>query len=98
MDVPRKDAGRKRLIRRITWITVLVITIPLITWSLSRLKPAAPSVEAATLWPDTVKRGPMKRGRYAVWALWFPKRRCWFRPIRMAAWSAGWCCQGKTQP
>ena len=28
---------------------------------LSRLKPAAPTVEAATLWPDTVKRGPMVR-------------------------------------
>jgi len=61
MDVPRKDAGRKRLIRRITLGAVVVITVPLITWALSRLKPAAPSVEMATLWPDTVKRGPMKR-------------------------------------
>jgi HlyD family secretion protein len=61
MDVPRKDAGRKRLIRRITLIAIVVITVPLITWALSRLKPAAPSVEMATLWPDTVKRGPMKR-------------------------------------
>src|SRR5579864_4401365 len=61
MDVPRKDAGRKRLIRRIIWIAVIVITVPLITWALSRLKPAAPSVEMATLWPDSVKRGPMKR-------------------------------------
>src|SRR5712692_4921218 len=61
MDVPRKDAGRKRLIRRITLGAIVVITVPLITWALSRLKPAAPSVEMATLWPDTVKRGPMKR-------------------------------------
>ncbi|HUJ51408.1 MAG TPA: efflux RND transporter periplasmic adaptor subunit [Bryobacteraceae bacterium] len=61
MDVPRKDAGRKRLIRRIVWITIVAIAVPLITWALSRLKPAAPSVEMATLWPDTVKRGPMKR-------------------------------------
>ena len=61
MDVPRKDAAKKRMIRRITWIAVLVITVPLITWALSRLKPAAPSVEMATLWPDSVKRGPMKR-------------------------------------
>ena len=63
MDVPRKDAGRKRMIRRITWIAVLVITVPLITWALSRLKPAAPSVEMATLWPDTVKRGGMRVDR-----------------------------------
>ena len=33
----------------------------LITLGLSRLKPAAPSVEAATVWLDTVKRGPMLR-------------------------------------
>jgi HlyD family secretion protein len=28
---------------------------------LSRLKPAAPTVERAVIWPDTVKRGPMVR-------------------------------------
>jgi HlyD family secretion protein len=27
----------------------------------SRLKPAAPSIERSTIWPDTVKRGPMIR-------------------------------------
>src|SRR5947207_4522298 len=63
MDVIRKDAGRKRMIRRIVYISIVVITVPLITWALSRLKPAAPSVEAATLWPDTVKRGQMKVDR-----------------------------------
>ena len=61
MDIPRQGAGRKRLIRRIIFGSVVVIAVPLITWALSRLKPAAPSVEMATLWPDTVKRGPMKR-------------------------------------
>jgi HlyD family secretion protein len=40
---------------------VIVISIPLITWGLSRLKPAAPSVDRATVWIDTVKRGPMLR-------------------------------------
>ncbi len=61
MDIQRKDAGRKRLIRRLIYIAVLVISIPLITWGLSRLKPAAPTVERATVWVDTVKRGPMVR-------------------------------------
>lgn len=61
MDIVRKDAGRKRMIRRIVYLTIVAIAVPLITWALSRLKPAAPSVEMATLWPDTVKRGPMKR-------------------------------------
>jgi len=60
MDKPRgKEVARRRLIRRIVYITLLVIAVPLITWGLSRLKPAAPEVELATVWPDTVRRGPM---------------------------------------
>jgi HlyD family secretion protein len=35
--------------------------ILLITVGVSRLKPAAPSVERATVWVDTVKQGPMVR-------------------------------------
>jgi|HubBroStandDraft_6_1064221.scaffolds.fasta_scaffold199705_1 HlyD family secretion protein len=62
MDVPRgKEVARRKLIRRIIYIVILLAAIPLITWGLSRLKPAAPSVDAATVWKDTVKRGPMVR-------------------------------------
>jgi HlyD family secretion protein len=61
MDVPRKDARRKKLIKRILVGLVLLAAIPAITVALSRLKPAAPGVEMSTLWPDTVKRGPMLR-------------------------------------
>jgi len=62
MDVPRgKEVARKKLIKRIIFIAVIVAAIPLITWGLSRLKPAAPSVDRATVWIDTVKRGPMLR-------------------------------------
>jgi HlyD family secretion protein len=62
MDVPRgKEVARKKLIKRIALIAVIVAAIPLITWGLSRLKPAAPSVDRATVWIDTVKRGPMMR-------------------------------------
>jgi HlyD family secretion protein len=57
------------MIRRIVYISIVVITVPLITWALSRLKPAAPSVEAATLWPDTVKRGQMKVDRRGLGTL-----------------------------
>jgi HlyD family secretion protein len=61
MDVPREGARKKRIIRR-TIIGVIVLTaIPLITWGLSKLKPAAPSVEKSTLWSDSVKRGAMIR-------------------------------------
>ena len=61
MDVPRKGAARARLIRRIVLGVIVACAIPLVTWGLSRLKPAAQPVERATIWPDTVKRGPMLR-------------------------------------
>jgi HlyD family secretion protein len=61
MDVPRPGAARRRLIRRITYGSVVLAAVPLITVGLYRLKPAAPTVERATVWPDTVKRGPMLR-------------------------------------
>jgi len=59
MDIPRKSAARARRIRLAIYIGLLVIAIPLVTWGLSRLKPAAPSVDGGTVWRDTVKRGPM---------------------------------------
>jgi HlyD family secretion protein len=49
------------MIRRIILATVVLCAIPLITYGLSRLKPAAPPVERGTVWVDTVKRGPMLR-------------------------------------
>lgn len=61
MDVPRTGARRRKLIRRSVLALLLVAAVPLITWGLSRLKPAAPSVDRATLWTDEVKRGPMVR-------------------------------------
>jgi HlyD family secretion protein len=61
MDVQRTDVRRKKLIRRLTIGFVLLLAIPAVTIALARLKPAAPGVEMSTLWPDTVKRGPMMR-------------------------------------
>jgi HlyD family secretion protein len=49
------------MIRRIIYIAVVAIALPLVTWGLSKLKPAAPPVEKATVWIDIVKRGPMLR-------------------------------------
>lgn len=59
MDIPRPSAARKRRIRLIIYMAVGLAAVPLITLGLSRLKPAPPSVDRATVWPDTVKRGPM---------------------------------------
>ena len=62
MDIQRPaSVARHRKIRRIVVGAVALVAIALITIALSRLKPAAPTVERATLWPDTVKRGAMVR-------------------------------------
>jgi HlyD family secretion protein len=59
MDIPRESAIRKRRIRRLIYVVVGLLAVGSVTLGLSRLKPAAPTVDKATLWPDTVKRGPM---------------------------------------
>lgn len=59
MDIPRTGARRRKIIRGVIVGVILLAAIPAVTVALSRLKPAAPSVEVSTLWPDTVKRGPI---------------------------------------
>ena len=61
MDIQRPSNARAKKIRRIGYGTIAVILIAGVTVGLSRLRPAAPTVDAATIWPDTVKRGPMLR-------------------------------------
>ena len=59
MDIPREDLIRQRRTLRIIYIAVGLVAIGSVTLGVSRLKPAAPSVDKATVWVDTVKRGPM---------------------------------------
>jgi HlyD family secretion protein len=61
MDVARPVNKRKRTITRTLYGVGGVIVLAAITVGLSHLKPAAPSVSRATVWVDTVKRGPMLR-------------------------------------
>lgn len=61
MDIPRPSQARQRRLRRLAYAGAAGVAVLLITLGLSRLKPAAPSVERATVWIDTVKRGPMLR-------------------------------------
>lgn len=49
------------MIRRIVFGTAAVLLIGGVTYGLSRLRPAAPTVDRATVWSDEVKRGPMLR-------------------------------------
>ncbi|HJR61941.1 MAG TPA: HlyD family efflux transporter periplasmic adaptor subunit [Vicinamibacterales bacterium] len=57
---PATVAKRKKIKRAVMATSGLVIII-LITIGVSQLKPAAPSVDRAAVWVDTVKRGPMLR-------------------------------------
>src|SRR5437762_9466955 len=62
MDVARPaTVARQRRRRRIVYAALGLVAVALVTMGLSRLKPAAPSVERSTVWIDTVKRGPMLR-------------------------------------
>jgi HlyD family secretion protein len=61
MDVKRPGRKNRRRVRLAIYAVVAVLAVGLITYGLSRLKPAAPSVARGTIWPDTVKRGQMLR-------------------------------------
>ncbi|MEW6234490.1 MAG: HlyD family efflux transporter periplasmic adaptor subunit [Candidatus Omnitrophota bacterium] len=61
MDIPRESSRRKRIIRRTLAVVLTLIVIGGVTAALSRLEPAAPTVERSTVWIDAVKRGDMLR-------------------------------------
>ncbi len=62
MDIARpKSVVRKKQIRRALYGGAALLTVLGVTWGLSRLKPAAPTVERGTVWVDTVKKGSMLR-------------------------------------
>ena len=61
MDIPRKSAAKKRRVKRILYSLAAVIAVAVITVGVSRLQPAAPSVEGETLWKGTVARGTIPR-------------------------------------
>ncbi len=61
VDIPRKKSARKRQIRLALYAVAVVGAVSLITFGVSRLKPASPSIEGGTVLTDTVKRGPMLR-------------------------------------
>lgn len=59
MDIPRAPVNKNR--RRLIWALAGIAVVVVVTVALSRLSPAAPSVDRGTLVMDTVRRGPMVR-------------------------------------
>jgi HlyD family secretion protein len=58
VDIPRQPRKSKR---RLVYIVGAAATVVVTTLALSRLEPAAPPVDRATVWTDTVRRGTMVR-------------------------------------
>ena len=69
MDIARPSNLRQKRIRRAVYGGASLMVVLLITVGVSRLKPAAPGVERATVWIDTVKRGPMLRDERGIGTL-----------------------------
>ncbi len=61
MDIAKPDENKRRRTRRVIYASGGLVLLVAATAALARLKPAAPTVDRATVWTDTVKRGPMLR-------------------------------------
>jgi len=61
VDIARPSQAKKKRLKRIAYATIAVVVIAGISMAVSRLKPAAPTVDRAVVWIDSVKRGPMVR-------------------------------------
>jgi HlyD family secretion protein len=61
MDIARPSVAGQRRRRQIIYAAVGIVLVALVTMGLSRLKPAAPTVERSTVWVDTVTRGSVLR-------------------------------------
>ena len=61
MDIARPDIKLKKKRQLIVWAGIGVVVLAGLVVAVARLKPAAPTVDRSTIWPDTVKRGNMIR-------------------------------------
>jgi len=80
MDIQRPSNARAKRIRRIVYAAIALVSISGVTYGVTRLRPAAPAVDKATIWTDEVKRGAMIRDVRGVGTLvpvdirWIPAR------------------------
>jgi len=59
MDIARPDLKKKKTRQLVIYSAVGVVVLAALAVGVSRLKPAAPTVDRSTIWPDTVKRGDL---------------------------------------
>ena len=59
MDIKREGVAKRKRIRFIIYGILAMGALGAAGWRVSKLEPAAPTVERATVWIDSVKRGPI---------------------------------------
>jgi HlyD family secretion protein len=61
MDIAKPSNARRKRIRRLVLVTAAIVVVGLVALGLSRIQPAAPSVERSSLLIDAVKRTTLVR-------------------------------------
>lgn len=80
MDIPRKGYRKRRWRNRLLLAAGLATAVGAVTFFVSQLKPALPSVDRNAVWIDTVVRGPLVRDVRGIGTLvpedvrWIPAR------------------------
>ncbi len=69
MDIAIPQNEQAKIIRRIVIAVALLLGVAVAAYALTRLRPAAPSVDGASLFSDTVKRGDLLRAVHGVGTL-----------------------------
>jgi HlyD family secretion protein len=69
MDIQRPDNARSKKIKRIIYAAIAILLTGGVTIGVSRLRPAAPVVDRASIWPGEVKRGSMLRDVHGLGTL-----------------------------
>ena len=59
VDIQRPGYARRKRLLRTLFGALMVISLLAVTWAFSRLKPALPGVERASVWVGEVERGSM---------------------------------------
>ena len=76
MDIQRQGVRKRKLIRWVIAGVILLAAAAAGAQWLRQLEPALPSVEAGTVYPDTVKRGPLLRQVHGLGSL-VPEEVAW---------------------
>jgi HlyD family secretion protein len=69
MDIQRPSNAHAKKVRRIIYAAVAIVSVAGVTYGVSRLRPAAPSVDKATIWTGEVRRGSMLREVHGIGTL-----------------------------